>query len=160
MAELKWRDNPKKKISDKRYRESEKGLIKARIRAKEFRKRNPEYVKKVAEIQKKEKRWLTEEYRIKNKVSKKKYRQTIKGKVANKNAKVKRRSYLVNVGKFTKGEWEKKLREFNHRCAYCENNVKLEVDHIKPISKGGMNTIDNIQPLCRSCNSKKSNKYE
>ena len=35
---------------------------------------------------------------------------------------------------------------------------KLTVDHIVPVSLGGKNTIDNLQPLCLTCNSKKHNK--
>ena len=58
-------------------------------------------------------------------------------------------------------EWNT-LKESNGcRCNNCnrqEPEVKLTVDHIVPISRGGTDYIDNIQPLCRSCNSKKHNK--
>jgi len=160
LSETRWRKNPKKKEIDNKYHKSEKGLVKARIRSKQFRERNPEYVRKQAEIERNRKRWLTEDYRLKNKINSKKYRQTEKGKIANKNGKARRRSYLENAGSFTLKEWLDKVKEFDNKCAICKKVVKLTVDHIKPVSKGGMNTIDNIQPLCKSCNSKKSNKYE
>jgi len=39
------------------------------------------------------------------------------------------------------------------------DGVQLHVDHIKPVSKGGTNILENLQTLCRDCNLGKSNKY-
>ena len=36
----------------------------------------------------------------------------------------------------------------------------MTIDHIKPKSKGGSYDIENLDPMCSYCNSKKSNKYE
>jgi len=58
----------------------------------------------------------------------------------------------------------KKLGGFNRNdvlfdyCKMCGTTEGLVIDHIVPLSRGGMNTIDNIQVLCRSCNCKKANK--
>lgn len=49
-----------------------------------------------------------------------------------------------------------------YRCRHCDrsqNEVKLETDHIKPISKGGKSEYDNLQTLCEECNKKKGNNY-
>ena len=48
----------------------------------------------------------------------------------------------------------------NFSCQYCGNkppNVMLEVDHIKPVSKGGTNSINNLVTSCFNCNRGKSN---
>lgn len=45
------------------------------------------------------------------------------------------------------------------RCIQCDyTGPYIEYDHIMPRSKGGKNTVDNIQLLCRQCNLKKSNR--
>ena len=55
-------------------------------------------------------------------------------------------------------EWSDLKEKFNNKCAICKKETKLTKDHIVPLSKGGNDFIENIQPLCKSCNSKKHNK--
>ena len=52
----------------------------------------------------------------------------------------------------------------NYTCRQCsisvhsEPHLLLEVDHITPVSKGGLSTEENLQTLCWRCNRTKSNK--
>lgn len=59
----------------------------------------------------------------------------------------------------------KKVRDFvfsrdSYKCKYCNTELDLTVDHIKPEALGGTLELENLQTLCRACNSKKGIKYE
>lgn len=43
------------------------------------------------------------------------------------------------------------------RCVRCGSRERLEFDHIVPLSRGGSNTVRNIELLCESCNRCKGN---
>ena len=47
--------------------------------------------------------------------------------------------------------WQK----YGGRCAECDSDQYLEFDHIVPFVRGGSNSDQNIQLLCRRCNLKK-----
>ena len=57
-------------------------------------------------------------------------------------------------GKHTKEEWEE-MKLFFNRCVKCGSNDDIVKDHIKPIYQGGSDGLDNLQPLCKKCNSSK-----
>ena len=57
-------------------------------------------------------------------------------------------------GTHTKAQWEF-MKGYFGECVKCESKIDLVKDHIKPIYQGGSDGIDNIQPLCRKCNSSK-----
>lgn len=54
------------------------------------------------------------------------------------------------------------LKRDGYRCKICgataADGVKLHVDHIIPVSKGGRTEPGNLQTLCERCNLGKSNK--
>lgn len=73
-----------------------------------------------------------------------------------------RRARKMNAdGSHTLKEWELLKKDYNYQCPLCkkfEPEVKLTEDHIVPLSKGGSDYLNNIQPLCKRCNSIKYNK--
>jgi 5-methylcytosine-specific restriction endonuclease McrA len=46
----------------------------------------------------------------------------------------------------------------DYACVQCGSTDGISIDHIRPISCGGGNDLENLQFLCRRCNSKKGAK--
>lgn len=47
-----------------------------------------------------------------------------------------------------------------HKCVRCGATEDLALDHVYPWSKGGEDTFDNLQTMCRPCNTRKGAKVE
>ena len=47
------------------------------------------------------------------------------------------------------------LERDNRRCRVCGEHRDLTMDHVVPVSAGGKTTRENLQTLCRPCNSRK-----
>lgn len=71
-------------------------------------------------------------------------------------------------GEFTTAEWNALVAR-HPACPMCRRvwseipsnpsgGSVITADHVVPLARGGTNDIDNIQPLCYSCNSKKGTK--
>ena len=48
------------------------------------------------------------------------------------------------------------LQRDGYRCRRCGRAGKLEIDHRRPLWKGGGNELENLQALCRDCHIDKS----
>ena len=56
------------------------------------------------------------------------------------------------------------MKRDHFKCVICgrgaDDGVKLHVDHIFPVSKGGKTVASNLRTLCSDCNSGKSDKWD
>ena len=88
--------------------------------------------------------YLVENHRVENKVKQK----TLK--------------YLgkFDIGKLLQETINYVMQRDGFKCRKCGINQNLEIDHIKPLLKGGDNSPQNLQVLCKRCNASKSNKID
>ena len=144
---------------------------------REWKKNNKEKIKEYAKNYKPRKRELakTEPYKQKKREHYKKYYKANKERI-NKLARLRynrERNHLKvskrwartksSNGSFSLEEWNEIKRLQEYLCLVCkrkEPEIKLTIDHILPISKGGKHIKENIQGLCLSCNSSKGNKID
>ena len=54
---------------------------------------------------------------------------------------------------FTTEDWEDILACFGYVCAHCHaKDVKLTLDHVIPLNRGGEHDVENVVPACEPCN--------
>jgi 5-methylcytosine-specific restriction endonuclease McrA len=72
------------------------------------------------------------------------------------NLRKRRAARHASRGNFTVEEFEALCENYGNRSLACgETKTALEADHVVPLTKGGSDSISNIQPLCGSCKRKK-----
>lgn len=62
------------------------------------------------------------------------------------------------AGVLTIADWQGVLALYGSDCLSCGSDDPPTIDHVVPIIQGGSNTVDNVQPLCRTCNTRKGRK--
>lgn len=121
-----------------------------------YRKENHEYRRKASKIYYEKNRETYKKYYIENKEKIDEYCKNWRKENPEKaNAYTRERNEKLKSlpHTLTKDEWDNALKEFDYKCAYCGEEKLLEKEHFIPVSKDGGYTIDNILPVCRSCNS-------
>jgi len=142
------------------YSNLEESRRRGRINAKNYRIKNPEgYHASRRRTYEKNREKILKRVRVWQKANPERTR-------ANKRMgalrRIERKMHLKHA--FTIKEWQEKVKGSHGFCAICKKNVgieKLTMDHIVPISKapvGFVCSIDKVQPVCGSCNSRKHNR--
>lgn len=60
--------------------------------------------------------------------------------------------------KISAEQWLDICELYGFKCLCCGKQKVLHMDHVVSLRNGGRHTIENIQPLCRECNSRKGAK--
>lgn len=156
-SEERWIKSDRRKENEKGYRQKPEARKKAVIRSIRTLKNNPHLMDA--------KRRRDREYAKKpegkevNRRARHKYRKTEKGIATRRTLKFMRTR--PELGKLDYKAFIEKVIRMNWLCVGCGKVLNIDtvtVDHIKPLSKGGTHHIDNLQPMCHSCNSSKGNR--
>ena len=150
-ANKKWAENNREKVNALGRKSYAKNIEKQRKRSKK------KYVdNKERELDRAHKWYAENEGRAKQ--TRKAYKETHRElyRVCSRNRKSQKRGA---PGKHTATEWKELCDRYDNRCLRCGEKKPLTEDHIIPVTvKGTNNYIQNLQPLCQGCNSKKGTK--
>lgn len=139
-------DPAKKKAAASRYIEKHRKVVTERSRA--YYTKNIETIRRKLKLYRRNNRDMirrtVNEWRTNNPAKVVEYRQR------------RRARHVGASGSYRPSDWEALCYCYDNMCLCCgATHTPLTVDHIIPISQGGTNDLDNLQPLCQSCNSAK-----
>lgn len=145
----------KKKLEEYKAKERSRGKIRyaenseaAKLKTKLWQCNNPEKVKERNARYRQEHPEKFREHRKNNPIKYRAYQ-------------AKRRTLKLQThGQFTDEDVKQLYVLQKGRCTVCKKSIEggYHIDHIVPLSKGGMNDRDNIQLLCPTCNLTKHDK--
>jgi len=74
------------------------------------------------------------------------------------------KDYLFNLETTKKSDakrmWRQSIKDqWEHKCAYCESQENITLDHITPQCKGGLDIKTNVVACCHSCNQSKGHDH-
>lgn len=58
----------------------------------------------------------------------------------------------------TDRDWGRLVARYGGFCAYCQEVPWQHIEHVVPLSRGGLHSIGNVLPACARCNCSKGNK--
>jgi len=177
-----YRDNHKKEISlrDKLYKNKNKAKVKAQSNV--YRSKNRERLaaaskkrydsatpEEVLERSRKKRAYtqnVPESVKQRKREYDKKYFSSQRGKEVTSLSIRKRRAQKLSSedGTITHQTLAKLMDDQDSKCSYCSTALDLQpkgdvhLDHVVPLSKGGIHSINNVVWSCASCNHKKSNR--
>ena len=124
--------------------------LKSKERTKRWKDDHPGYMTQYLRLyQKENKEQITER--------RKDYSKTPKGKACKQISRNKRRAKIKNVTRipYNSASLVSHFEKFGNQCVYCGTTEKIGGDHVIPMSKNGIDSLDNILPCCISCNNSK-----
>lgn len=133
----------------RRYRERNKDKI--REAARRYRAANAQ------KLQERQRRWQELNPEKKREYSRRWYKRNTEQacECARRNNSARRAAHRRALVPLTSDQKRHRYALFENRCAYCGSVDRLTVDHVVPLSAGGLDEITNIVPACFGCNRSK-----
>lgn len=143
----------------KKYEQTQKGKA---TRAKAIAKyNNSDHGKKKAAEKHQRTKHLTQRIEQKRRANAK-YLKTEKSAAKKRRDYARRKRAIVPTRPVTAQDWLEIIEQHKNRCHYCRRpfteDLPATIDHVIPLTKGGLHVKENIVPACRSCNSTKKDR--
>ena len=158
IKQTKWCEDCDKKYHHEYYLKNKEYLLEKQKRVYENKKEEKKlYAKNWQKNNKDKRKIICQNWRNNNKeqvqISTAKWKKEHPDRVSASSER--RRAKIKGVGgTVSDEEWKNILNKYGNICLRCgRGDVRLTMDHIIPVDLGGVHTVNNVQPLCQSCNS-------